>query len=84
MTLMSHVQDSNILSRTCPEVLEHVHKEAKSFLNLGGAYQKGAMETLLQMDQSFIQRNISAGGCADILATAIFLDSLLEEEEVCY
>ena len=81
MTLMSQVQDSNILSRTCPEVLENVHEEAKMFLHMGGAYQKGAVETLLRMDQSFIQRNISAGGCADILATAIFLDSLVEEEE---
>ena len=81
MTLMSQVQDSNILSRTCPEVLENVHKEVKIFLNMGGAYQKGAVEKLLRMDQSFIQRNISAGGCADILATAIFLDSLVEEKE---
>ena len=84
MTLMSHVQDSNILSRTCPEVLENVHQEARRFLHDGGAYQKDAVQILLQMDQSFIQRNISAGGCADILATAVFLDSLLEEEEACY
>lgn len=84
MTLMSHVQDSNILSRTCPEVLENVHQKARRFLHDGGAYQKDAVQILLQMDQSFIQRNISAGGCADILATAVFLDLLLEEEEVCY
>lgn len=76
MTLMSQVQDSNILSRTCPEVLKNVHKEARMFLDAGGAYQKDAVQILLQMDQSFIQRNISAGGCADILATAVFLDSL--------
>lgn len=81
MTLMSQVQDSNILSRTCPEVLENVHKEAKMFLDAGGAYQKDAVQILLRMDQSFIQRNISAGGCADILAAAIFLDSLVEEGE---
>ena len=81
MTLMSQVQDSNILSRTCPEVLENVHKEAEMFLDTGGAYQKDAIQILLQMDQSFIQRNISAGGCADILAAAIFLDSLVEEGE---
>lgn len=81
MTLMSQVQDSNILSRTCPEVLKNVHKEAKMFLDAGGAYQKDAVRILLQMDQSFIQRNISAGGCADILAAAIFLDSLVDEGE---
>lgn len=81
MTLMSQVQDSNILSRTCPEVLKNVHKEAKMFLDAGGAYQKDAVQILLQMDRSFIQRNISAGGCADILATAVFLDSLVEEGE---
>lgn len=81
MTLMSQVQDSNILSRTCPEVLKNVHKEAEMFLNAGGAYQKDAVQLLVQMDQSFIQRNISAGGCADILAAAIFLDLLVEEGE---
>ena len=81
MTLMSRVQDSNILSRTCPEVLKNVHKEAEMFLDAGGAYQKDAVQILLQMDQSFIKRNISAGGCADILAAAIFLDSLVEEGE---
>ena len=81
MTLMSQVQDSNILSRTCPEVLKNVHKEAKMFLEAGGAYQKDAVQMLLQMDRSFIKRNISAGGCADILATAVFLDSLVEEGE---
>ena len=81
MTLMSQVQDSNILSRTCPEVLKNVHKEAKMFLDAGGAYQKDAAQILLQMDRSFIKRNISAGGCADILAAAVFLDSLVEEGE---
>lgn len=81
MNLMSQVQDSNILSRTCPEVLKDVHKEAKMFLDEGGAYAEGAVQALHRMDQSFVQRNISAGGCADILATAIFLDSLTEEGE---
>lgn len=81
MTLMSQVQDSNILSRTCPEVLKNVHKEAEMFLNAGGAYQKNAVQLLVQMDRSFVQRNISAGGCADILAAAIFLDLLVEEGE---
>lgn len=80
MTLMSQMQDSNILSRTNPEVLKGVHKEAKMFLDAGGAYRKGAIQELLRMDQSFIRRNVSAGGCADILATTIFLDSLTEKE----
>ena len=79
MTLLSQVQDSNILSRVGPEVLNQVQEEAKTFLNAGGAYQEGAVQILCQMDDSFIQRNISAGGCADILATAIFLDSLTEK-----
>ena len=79
MTLLSQVQDSNILSSVGPEVLNQVQEEAKAFLNAGGAYQEGAVQILCQMDDSFIQRNISAGGCADILATAIFLDSLTEK-----
>lgn len=84
MTLLSQVQDSNILSRVGPDELNCVQEEAKAFLSAGGAYQKEAVQILSQMDDSFIQKNISAGGCADILATAIFLDSLTETPPVFF
>ena len=31
------------------------------------------MEEIAEIDQEFIQRNLSPGGCADLLAAALFL-----------
>ena len=79
MVLMSSLEDSNILSRHNPSVLQQVKKEAKDFLGRGGAYAEDAVERLIRMDADYIRRNISAGGCADILAAAVFLEMILEE-----
>ena len=76
--LMREVEDSNIISRQNPETLRQVHREADEFLKCGGAYATDAIEKLKQMDTEYIRRNISAGGCADLLATAIFIESLLK------
>ena len=75
--LMREVEDSNIISRQNPETLKQVHREADGFLKCGGAYAADAIEKLKQMDAEYIRRNISAGGCADLLAAAIFVESLL-------
>lgn len=79
--LMSEVEDSNIISRQNPQILCQVHTEAKIFLKQGGAYAKDAIEKLQIMDQDYICRNISAGGCADLLAATIFIELLLGTED---
>lgn len=71
--LMSRVQDSNILARKNPAVLYEVQVQAMKFLNEGGAYSEHALEKLYLMDARFTTANISAGGCADLLAVSIFL-----------
>lgn len=78
--LMSEVEDSNIISRKNPKVLYEVQKEAKEFLNQGGAYEENAIEKLYLMDKDYICKNISAGGCADLLATGIFIELLLNNQ----
>ena len=80
LVLMSSVEDSNILARHNPEVLSQVHREAKAFLETGGAYSAGAGERLRQMDRDYVKRNISAGGCADLLAVTIFLETLMKKD----
>ncbi len=77
-TLMSEVEDSNVISRHDPETLCQVKAEAKVFLDNGGAYAEDAVEKLCRMDLDYTKRNISSGGCADLLAAAIFLVLLLE------
>ena len=71
--LMSRVQDSNILARTNPAVLYEVQVQSMKFLNEGGAYSKHALEKLYLMDAEYTDKNISAGGCADLLAVSVFL-----------
>lgn len=73
LSLMANTEDSNILSRQNPAVLREVQEEMKAFLARGGAYQQGAVELLKEMDADYAERNISAGGCADLLAAAIFI-----------
>ena len=80
--LMSEVEDSNIISRKNMQTLCQVHAEAKLFLKQGGAYIKGATERLQIMDADYIRRNISAGGCADLLAASIFVEYLLDTGNV--
>ena len=77
--LMSRVEDSNIIARHNPSVLLKVQSIAGNFLLAGGAYGDKSMVTLKRMDADFIKGNISAGGCADLLAVAIFMNDLAEE-----
>nr|WP_314462027.1 triphosphoribosyl-dephospho-CoA synthase CitG [uncultured Clostridium sp.] len=77
--LMSKVDDSNILSRHNPRVLNQVKKIAAEFLRAGGAYRKESMDLLKELDKWFVKKNISAGGSADLLAVTIFLTLLTGE-----
>nr|WP_296961774.1 triphosphoribosyl-dephospho-CoA synthase CitG [uncultured Mediterraneibacter sp.] len=78
LVLMSNTQDSNIISRTSPEELSRVQREISDFLEAGGAYREDAIEFLQELDQEYIRRNVSAGGCADLLAATIFLHSIVK------
>lgn len=82
LVLMSRVEDSNILARHNPTVLSQVHSEAAAFLAAGGAYAAESAEQLKKMDQDYIRRNISAGGCADLLAITIFFELLMENDDL--
>ena len=50
--------------------------EAMQFLEEGGAYSEDVLDKLIRMDADYIKRGISAGGCADLLATSLFLAML--------
>lgn len=77
--LMSRVQDSNILSRKNPAILYEVQVQSMKFLNEGGAYSEHALEKLYLMDAEFTAANISAGGCADLLAVSVFLAMICQK-----
>ena len=77
MNLMSHVDDSNVVSRHDLQTLEEVKGYAKLFLRQGGAYQEQARFKLEQLDALFILRNMSSGGCADLLAVSLFIQAVI-------
>ena len=77
--LMSQVEDGNILSRTGRSGQEDVWKISKEFMKSGGAYGPGALENLRKLDRYFIKMNYSNGGCADLLAGALFMLKVLGE-----
>lgn len=80
ITLMSQVEDTNILTRSDLETLSYVKQEAARILEIGGAFTESGISEIRKLNLDFIKRNISPGGCADLLAITIFL-WLLEQYE---
>lgn len=74
--LMMHVEDSNIVTRGGIESLGYVRSTAEKFLADGGMRQEDAYEKIQIMNETFISRNLSPGGAADLLSLAIVLGKL--------
>lgn len=73
LTLMAHVDDTNVLIRTSFELLTYEKSEAARLLSLGGACSDAGLRALAAANEDFIEKNLSPGGCADLLAVTIFL-----------
>ncbi|WP_426348143.1 triphosphoribosyl-dephospho-CoA synthase CitG [Alloiococcus sp. CFN-8] len=73
MTFIAYNQDTNIIFRGGMEGLSYAQEEAYSFLSSGGVYNKEYYRYLSDLNDKFIEKNISPGGSADLLAVAIFL-----------
>lgn len=71
--LILECQDTNLLHRGGAEGLEFTRMWARKVLSAEPAKREAR---LLDMDAALIGRNLSPGGCADILAQGIFLQSL--------
>lgn len=68
--LISRVEDTNLLTRGGEEGARWAREQASA---LEGSFSIGRAEAL---DNAFIARNLSPGGCADLLALALFLHSV--------
>ena len=73
MSLMTVVQDTTILNRHGMEVLLTVQNQAKRIIAQGGMLSEVGRKQISALDQNFIERNISPGGVADLLAATYFL-----------
>lgn len=73
LVLMAHNGDTNVASRGGQSGLSWLQQRAKALLRQGGIRQPSDLKHLHDFDQECIQRNLSAGGCADLLIITWFL-----------
>lgn len=73
LTLMANVPDTNVLYRGGIEALTFIQSESLKILSENPV---NYLDKLTQFDSDCINRNISPGGCADMLAVALFLNKI--------
>ena len=71
--LVASVQDTNIISRHDMSAAAYAMERAESALSRGGMLTPEGRADIEQMDRDFIDRHISPGGSADLLAITYFL-----------
>lgn len=76
VAIMSSLDDTCLLHRGGIEALKTAKQGAKRILSLGGTSTPEGWNALHQLDSDLLARNSSPGGSADLLAAALFLDSL--------
>lgn len=70
--IMQTCDDTTILHRHSPEVLEEVKEKAKEIIKLGGMTTDLGRKKIKTLDGEFITKNISPGGSADLLGITVF------------
>lgn len=71
LMLLAKVDDTNLLHRGGREGLRFVQERARAIRGLPDAARTARLE---ELDRECIRRNLSPGGCADLLALAMLLD----------
>jgi len=75
--LMESAEDSNVIYRGGTEAADFVRRSAAEFLAAGGCYSEGWLPRAEELHRIFIQRNLSPGGCDDLLAGTILAGTIL-------
>jgi len=73
LVLMANTQDSNIVGRHDIKTLDYTKEIAKDALSKGGYLTIEGKNFVEKMDRHFIQKNISPGGSADLIAVTLLL-----------
>jgi triphosphoribosyl-dephospho-CoA synthase len=74
--LIAAVGDTNIMHRGGIEGARYAADAAEAFLAAGGVGAPHWCERAARVHGDFIDRNLSPGGCADLLAMTLFVDAL--------
>jgi triphosphoribosyl-dephospho-CoA synthase len=75
MAIMATLDDTCLLHRGGLSALQAAQRGARDALMAGGSSSAAGRCELLRLDAELVKRNASPGGCADLLAACIFLDS---------
>lgn len=81
MQTMSVLDDCNLAHRGGTEGLDHARGEARRFLAAGGMDHPDALRWLRCLHADFVDRRLSPGGSADMLAAACFVERLVRSQE---
>ena len=66
--LIAKIYDTSIYNRGGDEGVKYAHEYAKKLI-----YNTPTQKNIEEMDKAFIEKNLSPGGCADLLAITYFL-----------
>ena len=80
--IISETEDTNIPGRNSIGTLAYAEDRCRTFIKEGGVFRDNGIEELEKLDRDFIDKNISPGGSADILATTLFLFFMEKELEI--
>ncbi|WP_408010099.1 triphosphoribosyl-dephospho-CoA synthase [Pseudalkalibacillus sp. A8] len=76
IALYAHVDDTCILHRGGKKALDVTKSAARKVMDKGGVSTSEGWQALRELDQSLMKYKVSPGGSADLLAAALFLDSI--------
>jgi triphosphoribosyl-dephospho-CoA synthase len=79
--LIEAVDDSTVLYRGGLSAGLFVRRSAAAFLARGGCAREGWFEEAERLHRAFVARNLSPGGCADLLAATRFVIRCCAEED---
>jgi len=77
--LIAAVDDTNLLHRGGVDGIHFASEAASSFLSQGGVGAPNWRARAAEVHAAFVVRDLSPGGCADLLAMTLFVDALESE-----
>ena len=79
LAIMTSLDDTCLLHRGGLRALHAARRGAAAVLGVGGTATVRGWKLLQQLEDDLIALNASPGGCADLLASTLFLDSLASD-----
>lgn len=79
IAIMSVLNDTNVLIRSSYADLCWLQRESSAILSMGAMFSEEGVRAIEALNERCIEKNISPGGAADILAVAILMERLVED-----